>query len=135
MADQAAIVQELYNRLPTLAPDKAAIVQELARRYGIGGGGLNNGPDAGARMRQDALMHASPELRGYTPAELDRPLNAPTPGGFGPAIPITTRQVEESDEGAGVRNLREGTVQIAAPTAGAVKLWIRSGRPAGCIRS
>lgn len=35
MADNAAIVQELVNRIGTLPADKAAVVTELARRYNV----------------------------------------------------------------------------------------------------
>ena len=51
MADQAAIVQELYNRIGTLPPDKAAIVQELANRFGVAA-------NAGSQMRGSALGQA-----------------------------------------------------------------------------
>src|SRR4051794_9630203 len=42
MADQGAIVAELYRRIDTLPPEKQAIVQELANRFGVG-------PDPGAK--------------------------------------------------------------------------------------
>ena len=36
MADLSAILQELYRRIDTLPPDKAAIVLEVAKRFNIG---------------------------------------------------------------------------------------------------
>ena len=114
MPDQAAIVQELYNRLPSLPPDKAAIVTELARRFGVGDftpGGAP--PDAGAQMRASALAKVPPELRGYTPDELAHSTGVVNP--FGGPQPITTADMVNNPYTRGVDSITEGAAQLTRP--------------------
>jgi hypothetical protein len=78
MADQAAVIQELYNRLPSLPPDKAAIVTELARRYGVGDQAAGGAPrDAEAQMRNSALAGVRNQMLGQ------QTLKVPSPEGSG----------------------------------------------------
>jgi hypothetical protein len=58
MADQTALVRELYSRLPSLPPDKAAIVSELANRMGIAGS------NPGEQMKQNAIANTNFIMQG-----------------------------------------------------------------------
>lgn len=66
MADQAAIVQELYNRVATLPPDKAAIVTELAKRFNVPSAPTVSDVAAGARA--DALGRMQAQMDTISPA-------------------------------------------------------------------
>lgn len=103
MADQRAIVSELYKRIDTLPPDKQSIVRELAKRFDISSGIEHPGPPSaasliGQEMRMSplsprefgkgaleggkALLHA-PLAMGHV---LDQPPVSAPPGGFEPSL-------------------------------------------------
>lgn len=95
MPDQAAVIQELYNRLATLPPDKQAVVGELAKRYGIG----QAPPDAGARMQKSALAGVESRM-GDQNETFQRPSN---PYGGAPLVE-TPVQAPAGTPGAGAIN-------------------------------
>lgn len=74
--DKSPIIQELYNRVESMDPGKAAIVRELARRYGIGDAGVSAGaPDPAAQMRKSALAGTEQSMD----VVADAPPAAPAP--------------------------------------------------------
>ena len=104
---QAAIVQELYNRIETLPPDKAAIVQELAKRYNV-----QRVPDAFARSRSDSLARARDLMT--DPGAIDVPAH---PYGGAPIIHVPVAQdgaaAIAQTPGRGAQTTLEGAGQIA----------------------
>ena len=72
MADLSAILQELYRRIDTLPPDKAAIVLEVAKRFNIGKAAAQSRTSVlnriGAQMDQHYVIppQMDPALRDHT---------------------------------------------------------------------
>lgn len=143
-ANQGAIVAELYRRIDTLPPEKQAIVQELANRFGVG-------PNAGAQMRATALDRAREEMdyvgddtgpaRGFHLSDVFGAINPvriaqdyvnhmnhpyetasgmPGGGSIAELVPVTpaiqaTEQVMNRDYGGAVGTIGGTAVGIAAP--------------------